>query len=132
MKKTTRSIVSLLLLLSVLVIGIGTAQATQVQPRYTGVAMITSSLNISATGGAVCDGSATVRSGYKANLTVELKRDGTTIKTWTASGTGLIDAGGTYYVTSGHTYVVTTTVTVYDSNGRFVESPSVDSRESDY
>lgn len=69
---------------------------------------------------------------YTADVTVELKRDGITIKTWTASGSEVISAGGTYYVTSGHEYVVTTTATVYDSNGKIVESPSKDSPSKNY
>lgn len=132
MKKFVRSSLSLLLLLSIFVTTIGVVQAAQVEPRYTGVARITSYLNISENGAAACSGSAALWSGYTADLTVELKRDGTTIKTWTASGTTYLTAGDTYYVTPGHTYVVTTTVTVYDSNGNIVESPSIDSRERQY
>ncbi len=132
MKKTSRSIVSLLLLLGILMTSIGAAHAAQIEPRYTGVSRIYSALKISEAGAASCSGSANIRSGYTADIDVELKRDGTTIKTWTSSGTNYISAGSTYFVTSGHSYVVTTTVTVYDSNGTIVESPSIDSQVSEY
>lgn len=132
MKKFARSSLSLLLLLSIFVASIGAVQAAQVEPRYTGVARISSNLIISESGAATCGGSAALRSGYTADLTVELKRDGTTIKTWATSGSTFLHISETYYVTPGHTYVVTTTVTVYDSNGKIVESPSIDSRERQY
>jgi len=124
--------VSLLLLLSIVMAGFGAAQAAEIEPRYTGIAHVYAVLNISEIGAASCGGSTRVRSGYTADLTVELKRDGTTIKTWTASGTGNLTAGSTYFVTSGHTYVVTTSVVVYDSTGTIVEDTSVDSQVSEY
>lgn len=73
-----------------------------------------------------------MRPGYTADLTVDLKQDGDTIMTWTASGSGDLQAGGTYYVKSGHDYVVTTTAKVYDSNHRLIESPVENSKESSY
>lgn len=130
MKKQTRIAMALLLLVGVLVANFATAQAAE--PRYAGVARISSTLNISKSGAASCSGQVVLWSGYTADLTVELKRDGTTIKTWTNSGSGTVSAGGTYYVASGHDYVVTTTATVYDSNGQWVESPSLDSVKKAY
>ena len=130
MKKHTRNVISLLLVLGALVANFGAAQA--VEPRYTGIRSIVSDLSISTVGEASCRGKVTLESGYTADLQVELKRDGTTIKTWTSSGSGNISAGGTYYVTSGHTYIVTTTATVYDKNGSQIETPSVDSAKKFY
>ena len=88
-----------------LAIGILTANlitAQAIEPRYIGITRIHSYLDISSSGAAKCDGS------------------------------GTVTAGGTYFVTSGHDYVVTTTATVYDSNGKIVESPSKDSAEVSY
>lgn len=130
MKKHIRSAISLLFALGVLMASFATAQA--VEPRYTGVAQIYSTLNISNSGAASCSGKVVLRSGYTADLTVELKQDGETIKTWTNSGSGTVTAGGTYYVESGHGYIVTTTATVYDSNDNVIESPSKDSPKSSY
>lgn len=130
MKAHTRFTLSLLLAIIMLTANLVTAQA--VEPRYVGLIRVSSILDISVSGAARCDGNVTLRDGYTTNLTVELKQDGRTIKTWTSSGSANVSAGGTYFVTSGHDYVVTTTATVYDSNGKIVESPSKDSAEVSY
>lgn len=130
MKKRIRTAISLVLLLGVMMATFATAYA--VEARYTGVSRLDSTLTISSKGAASCQGSATVRSGYTADVTVELKQDGTTIKTWTNSGSGTVRAGGTYYVESGHNYIVTTTATVYDSNNKVIEKPFKDSVSKSY
>lgn len=130
MKRSIRTAAALLLLLGTLTATLTAAQA--VEPRFTGISTLTSTLNISSSGAASCSGSVRLYSGYTANLTVELQKDGSTIKTWTNSGSGKITAGGTYYVPSGHDYVVVTTATVYDSNSVEVESPSATSPEKSY
>lgn len=130
MKKHIRSAISLILLLAVMMATFATAYA--VEPRYTGIARLDSSLTIANNGAASCSGSATTYSGYTATVKVELKQDGTTIKTWTNSGSGTVRAGGTYYVESGHTYTVTTTATVYDSNSQVIGTPSKDSPSTSY
>lgn len=133
-KKIVSSLLAMAMLVSVLAASAGTALAAepvQSEPRYTGIILLSSTLSISSSGGANCKGSAEVRSGYTADVTVELKQDGATIKTWTSSGSGTVSAGGTYYVMSGHGYVVTTTANVY-KNGSLIESPSKDSLKSSY
>ncbi len=130
MKKTVRSALAFFLALALLVVGATTAFA--VQPRYTGIIYMYSGLQISSTGRATCEGKVFLREDYTADVTVELKRDGTVIKTWTASGSGNVSAGGAYYVTSGHEYVVTTTIEAYDANGTLVDNPSKDSQTSTY
>lgn len=131
-KKTMRSTISILLLLGVLMANLAPAQATQIGPMYIGISQLASTLSISSSGGASCNGRVAVLNGYKADLTVELKQDGATIKTWTSSGSGTVSAGGTYYVASGHSYYVTATAKVYNSSGTLVESPSKDSPSSSY
>lgn len=132
MKKTFRSVISLLLLLGILGCTLLAAHAEGISPRYTGLSTLSSSLKISAGGGATCRGSVTLKDGYTADLKVELKQDGSTIRTWTNSGSGTLSAGATYYVMSGHEYVVTTTATVYDSDGNLVGAPSLDSATKSY
>ncbi len=126
-KKSIRATVFMLLLVSLFSANLVSAGATQIGLMYTGVSSLTSGLTISTSGAATCGGRASVRSGYTVDLTVELKQDGSTIKTWTSSGTSIVSAGGTYYVASGHSYVVTTTAAVYDSNDHLVENPDKDS-----
>lgn len=130
MKKHIQTAISLILLLGVMMATLATAYA--VEARYTGVSSLTATLTISNSGAATCKGTVAVRSGYKADVKVELKQDGTTIQTWTNSGSGTVRAGGTKYVESGHSYIVTTTVTVYDSNDRVIETPFTDSDKKSY
>lgn len=131
-KKTIRSAITMLLLVGIFAANLVSAHAIQIQPRYTGISDMFSSLTVSSSGAAKCTGSVEVRSGYTVNLTVELKQDGTSIKEWTSSGSGTVSAGGTYYVKSGHDYVVTTTAEVCDSKGNVIETPSKDSLTSFY
>lgn len=130
MKTRTRFAISLLLALSMLMANLVTAQAIEL--RYTGITRIHSDLTISAKGVASCEGKVALRSGYTADLTVELKQDGVTIETWTKAGSGIITAGGTRFVSSGHDYILVTTATVYDKDGKIIETPSKDSVKVSY
>ena len=132
MKKSLRSTISMLILTNILFCSYAAAYAVDISPRYTGISSLSSSLTISSAGKASCEGSAVVRNGYTADLTVSLKQDGTTIKTWSTSGSGIISAGNTYYVASGHEYFVRTTATVYNSDGKIVEVQSTDSQTRSY
>lgn len=132
MKRNVQKAISLLLLLGALVTNFVAVQAEEIEPRYTGIAQLKSSLNISSGGAASCTGKAILWDDYTVDLTIELKQDGTTIKTWTKSGSGVVSGGGTYYVASGHDYIVVTTATVYDKDGNVVGTPSKDSPESHY
>ena len=132
MKKNVRSTILVMLILGMLLSSISIAQAGTIEPRYTNIIDLKGTLSISAQGRATCNGSVQIKSGYTVYLAVELKRDGTTIKTWLNSGSGTVSAGGTYYVMSGHTYVVTATATVYNASGRVVETQSHSSQERSY
>ncbi len=133
MKKNIRTRIAMIFLLSAIFLTNFTiVQAAGVEPRYTGIFQLRSTLNISTSGAASCTGKVSLRNGYTADVTVELKQDGRTIKTWTKSGDEVVSTGGTYYVASGHDYVVTTTASVYDEDGTLVESPSLDSVERHY
>lgn len=130
MKKCIRSAISLVLLVGLLGASLATAHA--LEPRYTGISQISANLSISSGGAATCKGTVIVDSGYTADVKVELKQDGTTIKTWTDSGSGIIRISELRYVESGHKYIVKTSATVYDSNGKVVQKPYKDSVEMSY
>lgn len=130
MKKHIRTAISLVLLLGVMLATFASAQA--VEPRYTGISQLITSLTISSKGAALCKGEVTVNAGYTADLTVELKQDGTTIKTWTKTGSGTLRISETHYVMSGHDYIVTATATVYDSNNRVIEMPHKNTPQKSY
>lgn len=135
MKKLIRSTVPMLLLVSMLMGSLAVAHASEASLQYKEIASITSGLTISNVGKATCEGKAMMwDEGFTVTVTVELKQDGETIKTWTStsSESTVIYAGGIYYVPHGHTYVVTTTVTVYDADGNVIESPAKDSPSKYY
>lgn len=130
MKKHIRPAFTLVLILGALVASLATAHAVEL--RYIGISKISSNLSISSGGAATCKGTVIVDSGYTADVKVELKQDGTTIKTWTDSGSGTIRISEIHYVESGHKYIVKTSATIYDSNGKVVESPYKNSLEKSY
>lgn len=133
MKKLIRSTVPMLLLVSMLMGSLASAHASEVSLQYIEIASFSSGLRISNTGRATCEGTAMMwEDDITTTVTVELKKDGETIKTWTETGTEVISAGGIYYVPKGHTYVVTTTVTVYDADGNVIECESKDSPSKYY
>ena len=131
-RKTIRAAVSTLLLLSMLAASLAAAQAVVIRPMYTGISSITSNLSISSDGAANCNGKATTQNGHTVDLTVQLRQNGKIIKTWTASGSGVVSAGGIYYVASGYSYYVTTTANVYTSGGTLIESISKNSSTVTY
>ena len=90
--------------------------------RYTGVFDCFAGLSISDWGKTSCSSYVDCMTGYFATLTMELKRDTDTIKTWTASGTGIVSLSKTYYVVSGYTYQVVATIVVKDSHGVVVDT----------
>lgn len=132
MKRNIQKVVSLVFLMGILITNFATVQAAGIEPRYVGINYLLSSLNISS-GVATCKGTSKPKTGYTVDLLIELKQDGTTIKTWTASGGGTtVNGGGVYSVKSNHDYIVTTTATVYDEDGKIVEITFEDSEKCHY
>ena len=105
--------------------GSAVAKEPGIELLYTGVTVLYADINISSNGRAACTGVAMGKAGYDVELTLELKRDGRTIKKWSNNGTGEVEITETYFVTSGHHYQTIVSATVTDSRGNeFVESPS--------
>ena len=98
------------------------ASATEISPRYIGIYQLNAEVTVSSSGRAECHGYVAVRDDYSADLTVELQRDGRTIKSWNDSGSGSISVFEPYYVTPGHDYQVVVSADVYNSQGRLVET----------
>lgn len=132
MKRRICTTIWLFLLFGVLMVNFAAAQENQIEPRYVGIDSIYSALDISSSGKATCTGRVVVKSGYTADVTVELQQDGSTIKTWTDSGAGFIRISKTHYVSSGHGYTVKTSATIYDSNEKIVATMSDTSEEKTY
>ena len=108
------------------------AFANEITPRYVGISLIAADLDISTSGRASCYGYANVLSGYSADLTVSLQRDGKTIKSWSDSGEDEVEIIGTYYVTPGHDYQVVVSAVVENSRGSVVDRPTMESSVVEY
>ena len=134
MKKVKSVILSTMILACMIISGGQAVQAAELEivPFDVGVNSTTSTLTISTSGVATCSGTVRLQGGYTADVTVTLKRDGSRVTSWTASGSGSVKAGGTYTVTKGHSYVVTTTAKIYDANGKQVDTVSKDSTTVSY
>ena len=104
----------------------------EITPRYVGISQLATDLVISSSGRASCYGYTNVLSGYSADLTVSLQRDGKTVKSWSDSGEDEVEIIGTYYVTPGHDYQVVVSATVENSRGSVVDTPSIESNIVEY
>lgn len=104
------------------VISASAAQPPVAEPMYVGISDLSASLSISSLGKASC-GAATYNNGtYDVTLTIALKQDGSTIKSWNvATEDGFNSIEKTYYVTSGHSYQVVVTATI-TASGSYINS----------
>lgn len=133
MKKIITSLVAIVVLMSCLAPCALASYEEQhieiedISPRYAVINYITASLAISDSGRASCGASAGVLPGYRVEILSELQQQNgarwTTIHDWSSSGSNRVEVSGPWYVMAGYSYRLKVTVTVYDSNGNFVEAP---------
>jgi hypothetical protein len=102
-----------------------------VAPQWTYISLLSPGLSINSTGKSTCMGLASAYdSSHTTILTVELQKSAgsswNTIKTWSASSTGVSIATveESYYVING-TYRVCATAKVYNASGNLLESKSI-------
>lgn len=130
-----RKIKNLILMLlmaafTVTIVNAATISSSQsdIQPRYEGVYRATSELAVSSSGRANVHALLEVSTNYTAKGTIALYCDsGTYVKSWDCSGAGSIEVQENYYVASGHNYYVTLSATIYNRNGRVVDTVTKDS-----
>lgn len=107
-----------------------------IEPRYEVISGISTTLAISESGRADSRATVHVPSGYEVDLLAELQqKNGSrweTIHDWEGSGSGRVSVSGPWYVMPGYSYRLKVTVTVYDSNGNFVEAPVECSKVEEY
>nr|WP_325220997.1 hypothetical protein [uncultured Oscillibacter sp.] len=99
-----------------------TASSEMVSPRYAGIKSLSAHLTISNLGFASCEVDADLYEAYTGKITMRLVNQssgGQTVKSWSSDGAV---CSGNYYVSKGNTYQVTAVLSVYDSEGRLVES----------
>jgi hypothetical protein len=142
MKKMKRTIVLLLVVLSLLSTGTAVAADADIAGdygiMYTGIQTLSAYLDINGSGLASCGGSVTLSNNtYKVYLTVALEQSTSggwsTVTYWMSSGTGYL---GTYilqsYYVSYGSYRVRSTATVFDSQGGFIEQATIYSQIRSY
>lgn len=126
------------LLLVVVVFTVIPANATNlnteesVQPRYIGVSSVRANLDISSSGRASVGGTIRTYSGYTVTVSVSLMQDGTSIKSWSKSGSGILTISQNYYVMSGHDYYTSLYISVYNSNNQLVDTITTSSNTVSY
>ena len=101
-------------------------EAERMEPRYVTSTDFAAELSIGSGGRSTCTGTVRLRSGYNADVTMELQqKDGSrweTIQDWSDSGRR-VTLNHSWYVESGYDYRVKLSAEVTDSNGRVVEQP---------
>ena len=135
--KTKRNVVHTVIALLLAVCFVGGVSAPSfaampedtVQPCIVGASGVDAGLSISSSGQATCVGRVSLRSGYKASLTLYLQKssDGKTWKTqktWTGSGSAI---SKTQYVSSGYKYRTRLTAKIYNSSGTLVDTATATS-----
>lgn len=125
MNKRISKFLSMLLVLTCITATLSTA--TAIEPRYTGLTSLTVSIDIASGGLSNPYGHALLRSGYTADMTLELQRSSngyswSSIAEWTTSGSNRIILDKNYYVVSGYDYRSKCTLKVYDSNNKLVDN----------
>jgi len=109
-----------------------------IAPQFTYISLLSPGLSINSSGKATCVGLASAYdNSHTTKLTVELQKSTgsgwSTIKTWSASATGvsIADIEENYYVVRG-TYRVCATAKVYNTSGNLLETKSLYSATSTY
>lgn len=120
-KKVLSFVLALVVVLSTALPAVA-AQREEIKPQYIGITNIASKLSISSTGEATCNARVYNDGEYDVTIIISLKRDGTTIKTWSLSAdVGANRIERSCYVTSGHDYQAVVTAQI-KSNGSLLQS----------
>ncbi len=127
-QRATQCIALLVCLIIPLSLGISAKAATTdpMQPMYIGIVSLSPRLVISPSGTISCTDTVSLKNGYSANITWELKHGtGNTLSklsSWTASGKGEITLSKGRQAIRGYSYQLKATAKVYDSNGNYIET----------
>lgn len=127
MKRRITVCIAFLLILA-MIMPMRNANASEINPRWTHIHSMTAGLDISFWGVATCNGQITAYGNIPVEIIMHLKqlKNGAwgTLKTWSISGTGTLNAEMQYAVERGYTYKVVVTGYVYDANGNILETAS--------
>lgn len=104
------------------VIPASAAQPPVIMPAYVGITDLFSGLTISSNGKASCKATTYNNGTHDVTLTIALKQDGSTIKSWNVvTSDGFNSVEKNYFVTSGHSYQVVVTATI-SASGSYINS----------
>ena len=107
------------------------AEKVEIMPRFVGIDSQAVQLQIDENGRAACWCLVYADTGYSVEVTMELERDGTVIKTWTGSGSR-VELSKSYYVTRNHDYQVIITSRVKTLEGSYLLSYTTESLVESY
>lgn len=119
--------ISFILILA-MIVPMGNANATGINPRWTHIQSMTAGLDISFWGVATCNGQLTAYENVPIEIMMHLQQNKNgswgTLRTWSIVGTGALSSEKQYAVERGYTYRVVVTGYVYDANGNILETAS--------
>lgn len=124
-------VLSLCAMLFSMVTVVGAAEKVEVMPRFVGIDSQAVQLQINENGRAQCWCLVYADTGYSVEVTMELERDGTVIKTWTGSGS-TVELLKYYYVTKNHDYQLIITSRVKTLEGSYLLSYTLESHIESY
>lgn len=130
LKKVLCVVSACVMLLSTLSVA-GATERVEVMPRFVGIDSQAVQLQIDENGRATCWCLILATSGYSLDVTMELERDGTVIKTWTGSGSS-VELLKYYYVTKNHDYQLIITSRVKTLEGSYLLSYTLESYIESY
>ncbi len=134
MKKKIAIVTVILLLMQIFCCFVyaASAEAPSIQPYYTGVRTVSSTLSVEneSTGYACCFGTITMRSGYTADMTMTLVRVESNGSEYTMDTWYQEDATYPYmeyyrFLMKNYTYYLRVDGDIYDANGNYVEHVDV-------
>lgn len=136
MKRFICIILTMCLLVGCMCVSASAADGTAAgdNSRYTGLVTMTAYLDISDLGRAVVSVDVAIRAGYTADVKIELVQyPSNTVKEW---NTEMEDYGtcwgGVYYVASGYFYYAKVTTEIYDLDGNYIETVTLESNDVYY
>lgn len=139
MKKRIRQLLLLTMILVILVSNISVLAATPptVQPLYDNVNSALSTLTISSNGLASCYGKISLKNECSAEISLTLfkstdKKNWSSVKSWSESGTSVLKIDKSYFVASGYYYIVELNADIYNSQHVVIETITTSSSISSY
>ena len=103
-------------------ISVNSAGTGVIMPRFVGITSYDSELKLNSSNVLCCYAQTTVRTPYVASVKVELKENGSTVKTWSAKEKLGATVDETYKPTKGSSYILRVTYATYDSSDNLIES----------